>query len=229
MVFISPKNILVDFLRVNLTDPRARAEATNTENYDGGATVFQLTPTSGTVSCITSVKIGGTSQNKWKDFWYDVQNEKVIFYSNTTAGVNNVEVKYKYGTTNWIFPDKAKVSLSASSFPRINVLVVGGSGERLGQYNSDIESVTHFQIDLWTKENQIQTIDSIKYSGDKLSEYLAHQVMKSFRSNEDDLFPALYNYTPVGVPRDFGFDNEIECFHTVVEVELKGINVGEAY
>ena len=228
MVFISPKNVIVDFLRVRMTDPRSRAETSQTEEFDGGSTDFSLTPTAGTMSCITSVTVGGTAQVKYEDYWIDWQNQKVIFYSNTASGTNNVDITYKRGTSNWIYPDKAKVSLSRTAFPRINVLVVGGTGGRLGQYNSDIESSIHFQIDIWTKENQPQTIDSVKYEGDKLAEYLAHQIMGAFRSYENDLHPELYNYTPIGIPRDMGFDTELECFHTIVEVELKGINVSES-
>jgi len=227
MVFISPKNILVDFLRVKLTDPRERAEDTNNETFDGGGTEFSLTPTSGTLSGITSVQIDSVEKTKWKDYYIDFQNQKVIFYSATPSGTDNISITYKQGTTNWIYPDKAKKTLSRTAFPRINLLVVGGSGERLGQYNSDVESVMHFQIDIWTKENQTFTIDSIKYEGDKLAEYLAHQIMKSFRAYENELHPELYNYTPIGIPRDLGFNQEMECFHSIVEVELKGINVSE--
>jgi len=227
MVFISPKNVLVEFLRNRLTDPRNRAEDSTTEEFDGGGTEFSLNPPSGTMSCVNSVTVDGSTQTKWKDYYIDFQNQKIIFYNATAAGADNVDITYKYGSTNWIYPDKAKKTLSKTSFPRINILVVGGSGGRLGQYNSDVESVMHFQIDIWTKENQTFTIDSIKYEGDKLAEYLAHQIMKSFRAYEDDLHPELYNYTPIGIPRDLGFNQEMECFHSIVEVELKGINVSE--
>jgi len=227
MVFISPKNVLVDFLRVKLIDPRERAENTNNETFDGGGTEFSLTPTSGTMSGITSVQVDSVEKTKWKDYYIDFQNQKVIFYSATSSGTDNVSITYKQGTTNWIYPDKAKKTLSRTAFPRINLLVVGGSGERLGQYNSDVESVMHFQIDIWTKENQTFTIDSIKYEGDKLAEYLAHQIMKSFRAYENELHPELYNYTPIGIPRDLGFNQEMECFHSIMEAELKGINVSE--
>jgi len=227
MVFLSPKNVLVDFLRNILVDPRARAEDSNTETFNGGSTDFSLTPTVGTASCVSSVTVDSVVQTKWDDYRWDQQNQKVIFYSNTASGTNNISVTYKQGTTNWIYPDKAKKTLSKTAFPRINILVAGGSGERLGSYRSNIESVIHFQIDVWTKENQIQTIDSVKYGGDKLAEYLAHQIMKAFRAYEDYLHPELYDYTPVGIPRDMGFNKELECFHTIVEVELKGIDVGE--
>jgi len=227
MVYISPKNVVVDFLRNRLIDPRARAEATNSETFDGGSTTFQLTPTSGSVSCVSSVVVTGVTQTKWKHYWWDQQNQKVIFYSNTASGTDNVVISYKQGTSNWIYPDKAKNSLSKIAFPRINILVVGGNGERVGQYNSDVESAIHFQIDIWTKEEQVFTIDSIKYSNDKLSEYLGLKIMAAFRNYEADLHPELYNYTSLSIPRDMGFDSELECFHTIVEIELKGINVSE--
>lgn len=227
MVFISPKNIIVDFLRHRLTDPRSRAETSQTETFDGGSTDFSLTPTAGTMSCITAVTVDDAAQTKWADYYIDVQNQKVIFYSDTASGTDNVSITYKRGSSNWIYPDKAKETLSRTSFPRINILVVGGSGKRIGQYNSNVESTIHFQIDIWTKENQKQTIDSVVYANDKLSEYIAYEITKAFRSNVDDLHPELYNFTLLGTPRDLGYNQEMQCFHTIVEVELKGIDVGE--
>lgn len=227
MVYISPKNIIVDFLRHRLTDPRVRAETSQTEEFNGGGKTFSLTPDAGTISCITLVTVDGTTQTKWDDYYIDPQNQKVIFYSNTAAGTNNVDITYKRGTSNWIYPDKAKKTLSKTSFPRMNVLVVGGTGKRVGQYDSNIESSIHFQIDIWSKENQKQTIDSVVYANDKLAEYLAYEVTKAFRAYENDLHPALYNYTLLGTPRDMGYNQEMQCFHMIVEIELKGIDVSE--
>ena len=227
MVFISPKNIIVDFLRHRLTDPRARAEDSRTEEFNGGGATFSLTASVGKMSCITAVTVDGTTQIKWADYYIDFQNQKVIFYSNTAGGTNNVDITYKQGTSNWIHADKVRESLSRTAFPRMNVLVVGGTGERLGQYNSNIQSVIHFQVDVWAKENQKQTISSVVYANDKLSEYFAYEVTKAFRAYVDDLHPALYNYTLLGTPRDLGYNQEMQCFHTVVEFELKGIDVSE--
>jgi len=227
-MFISPKQIVVEFLRHRLTDPRARAETSQTEEFNGGGTTFSLTPTSGSVSCITGITVDAVAVEKWKDYYLDFQNEKVIFYSATGAGVNNVDITYKRGTTNWIYPDKAKTSLGSTSFPRLNILLVGGSGERLGQYNSNIESVLHFQVDVWAKENYIATIDSVKFEGDKLAEYIGYQVTKAFEDYINDLHPQLYNYTLLSPPRDMGFNKEYQCFHVIVEFELKGIDTGES-
>ncbi len=229
MVFISPKTVLVDFMRVNLTDPRARAEASTTEEFNGGGKTFTLSAPSGAAQCIILVTVTGTTQTKWKDYYWDQQNQKIIFFSNTAGGTDNVDITYKYGATNWVYPDKAKKPLGSTSFPRMNVLSPGGTGERLGQYNSDVESAITFQIDIWTKENYTPTISLVIYEGDKLSEYLAYEVTRIFRAGEDDLHPALYNYTILGTPRDMGFDPEMQSFHKIVEVEMKGINVGEPY
>jgi len=226
-MFISPKNVIVDFLRRRLTDPRSRAEISQTEEFNGGGKTFSLTPTEGTMSCVISVTVDDTEQTKWRHYWIDFQNQKIIFYSNTAGGTNNVDIIYKRGKSNWIYPDKAKETLSRIAFPRINILVVGGSGTRLGQYNSNIESTIHFQIDIWTKENQKQTISSIVYEGDKLAEYIAYQITKAFRAYESDIYESLYNYTLLGTPRDLGFNQETECFHKIVEVELRGIDVSE--
>lgn len=227
--YINPKDIIVDFLRAKLTDPRSRSEDTNMEEFNGGGTEFELTAPEGKVQCITNVSVDGTTKVKWKDYYIDNQNQKVVFFTNTSSGTNNVDITYKYGTTSWIFPDKPKNSLSATSFPRMNILSVGGTGERLGRYDSDVESSSNFQIDLWTKEDQIFTVDSIKYSGDRLGTYLAYEVTKAFKTYMDDLHPAFYNLTLTSTPRDMGFDPELQCYHKVVECELKGINVGESY
>ena len=60
--YLDPEDIISDFLRVNLTDPRDRAEASNTNTFDAtsGQTSFTVTPTTGTsVSCVTAVTVEG--------------------------------------------------------------------------------------------------------------------------------------------------------------------------
>lgn len=179
------------------------------------------------MSCITLVTVDAVEQTKWKHYYIDAQNQKVIFYSNTAAGTNNVDITYKQGTSNWIYPDKAKETLSKTSFPRINILSPGGTAERVGQYDSNVQSAMRFQLDVWTKENQPQTIDSVVYEGDKLAEYLSYEITKAFRAYVEELHPALYDYSLLGTPRDMPFNQEMQCFHKITEIELKGIDVSE--
>ncbi|MFW6173519.1 MAG: hypothetical protein ACOC5T_07235 [Elusimicrobiota bacterium] len=227
-MFISPKVVLQDFLRNNLTDPQSRAEETKTETFDGDATEYTLNPDSGKkFYAIKSVKVEGTTKSKWKDYYIDMQNSKVIFFSTTPSGTGNVEIEYKQGQTNWIYTDKPRQDLSSDSFPRVSITSLGGQGERVGQYNSNIQTAIPFQIDIWTKENQVFEIENHKYEGDKLGEYLAYKITKAFEDNENEIHPQLYNYTLLQSPRDLEFDKEIECFHTIVEIELNSLDAGE--
>lgn len=223
---LSPKDVIVDFLRANLVDPRARAEASTTQEFDGGSTDFSLTAPSGSVSAVTAVTVDGTAQVKWKDYRYDKQNQKVIFFSNTAGGTDNVDITYKYGTSNWIYPDKPLTTLGSTSFPRVNVLVVDGTGDRLGSVRSDVQSTVIYQIDFWAKEDDIFTISSIKYSGDQLAEYIGLKAIEAFRSSAEDVHPPMFNYKP-GYLRDLPFDVELQSHHKVFELEMNSINIGE--
>ena len=222
---IPPKNIIVDLLRVYLTDPRSRGEALNTETLDGGSSEYTLTPTSGKVQCITSLKIDGTAQKKWKDYIWDAQNQKVIFNGNTSSGTGNIEIIYKQGT-GWIFPDKPIKELSTTSFPRLNVIQNPGTGLRMGPNSAPVESAVPFQIDVWTKPKYIATIDSVKYEGDRLAEYFAIKSSKVFEEHEEDLYPVMHDVVLSTTIQDMPFDSETQSYHKLFIVQLNGINMG---
>jgi len=231
MAYLNPKFLIVDFLRRRLTDPRDRAETSKTESFTATAsqTEFSLTPTTDSkLSTITSITDNTTAVTKWQDYYIDFRSQKVVFFTGRTAG-HTISIIYKEGTTNWIYWDKPDETLSKTAFPRIDVIVVSGSGKRLGQYEAEVESNIHFQIDVWTKEkqnDQIFTIDSVKYTGEALSEYLAYKVLEALEDYESDLFPALYGYTPVGIPRSMPFNESLQCHHKTVEFIINGLEIG---
>lgn len=222
---ISPKDIIVDLLRIHLTDPRARGEALNTENLDGGSSEYTLTPTTGKAQCITSLSIDGTPQKKWRDYIWDHQNQKVIFNGNTAVGTGNVEIIYKQGS-GWIFPDKPIKELGVNSFPRLNVIQNPGTGLRMGANTAPVESAVPFQIDVWTKPNYVATIGEIKYEGDKLAEYFAIQCSKVFEDHEEDLHPVLHDVVLSTTIQDMSFDAETQSHHKLFIVQLNGIDIG---
>ena len=230
MVYISPKNILVDFLRKNVTDPRGRITTTSdTFTATASQTTFSLTPTTGkSLSHVISVTSNSVAQSKWEDYYIDFKNETIVFYTGIGIGLS-VVVSYGEGTTNWIYPDKPNTELTAISFPRMNVLVVSSPGTRLGNYEAPVEAVPRIQVDIWTKEKQdgqIFTIGGNKYTGEELGEYLAYQVTEAFENNESELFPAIYGYDPVGMPPDLPFDDELQCHHKIVEFICRGMHLG---
>jgi len=230
MAYLSPKAIIVDFLRKNVTDPRARITSkSNTITATAGQTSFSITPTATySLSHITSVTVAGTASTKWEDYYIDFKNEKIIFFTGLTVG-QAVVITFGEGTTNWIYPDKPNKKLNALAFPRINIMIIGAPGARLGNYEAPVEAVPRVQVDIWTKEkqdNQIFTIGSDKYTGENLAEYLSYKITEAFEDNEKELFPALYGYDPIGMPPDLPFDEELQCHHKVVEFLCRGLDLG---
>lgn len=225
--FVTPKDIIKNFLRARLTDPRARSEATSTESFTATAGqtsyTFDSVP-SGTVQVVTSVTIDTVSQKAYSTFYVDYQNQKIYFTALTVG--QEVEITYKYGTNNWIYTDKPFKDLSATAYPRISIMDVSGSGKRLGQYNAEVEGSLNFQIDIWAKKDQTFTISNYVYEGQILTEYISLQITKQFEENIDDLHPILYNYIPNSMPRDQPYELDRDSFHRILEINLKGLKIG---
>lgn len=231
-MYINPKYILVEFLRNRLIDPRiSRRPVSNSNSLiaEAGQVKFNvICSEENSLSHIVSVKVNSVEKKKWQEYYIDPQNEQIIFYSGLNEG-DTVDIDFFEGTTNWIYWDKPVKTLGEESFPRIAVLVVSGNGNRLGNYEAPIESIIHFQIDIWTKEkaaNQIFLIDGAKYTGEALAEYLAYKITEVLEDYESDMFPALYNYTLNQAPRTLPFDEVYQAHHQVVEPEMTGLSVG---
>lgn len=224
---IDDTDIITDFLRTHLTDPQARAEASRTENITAtaGQTTITLSPTVGTVSAITAVTVEGATKNKWADYFWDYQNQKITFYTALTLD-DAVVITYKQGTSNWIYADKPDDKLSEDSWPRIEIYTLSGGSKRLGNYQADIQSQPTVNISVWAKDRQVFTINGNKYSNNYLSRYIAYRIMDAFEDNEGDMDPVLYDFEIVGTPRAAPYSPEYQCYHTVMEVNYKGIKMG---
>lgn len=225
--YVDPEDIITDFLRVRLTDPKARAEALDTDNVTAtaGQTEITLVPPSGSVSCITALTVNAVAQVKWRDYFWDYQNQKVTFF--TALSLNDaVAITFKYGTTNWIYSDKPDEELSATSFPRISLFTVSAPGNRLGQFEADVEGSPIIQIDIWSKDGYIATISSRDYSNNYLTRYFGNQITRTFEKFESDLHPELYAYRPVSGPRTAPYSHEYQAFHSIVEINVKGLKLG---
>ena len=220
------KNVIVEFLRSKLTDPRSRAESLVTDTFSGTgvAQICTLTPaTNNHAYAITDVSVDSSSVSKWVDYNIDMQNQNI---SGTFAsGTDNIVVTYKTGTTNWIYSDLAKTSLKTSSYPRINVSVVGSNGDFLGSYKSEIIETVHFQTDIWVKEDYIYNDGTNKWTGSHLALYLARQIVKQFEDYNNDLYPILFNFMLLNM-RDAVWESDRECCHVILEFQMDGISLG---
>jgi len=224
--YIDPEDVISDFLRVNLTDPRGRAEAIDTNNFTAtaGQTEFTISKTGSTVQCITEVTVNAVVKKKWIDYFWDYQNFKLTFF--TALSLNDaVVVTFKYGSTNWIYSDKPNGNLGATSFPRIEVFSTGGPGEKIGNYDAPVHSEPSLQIDCWARDGQQWTIGGKIYSNEYLGRYLANQVKFALEDNEETLFGIFYEYSFNG-PRAAPYSEEFVSYHSVIDVTLQGTGVG---
>jgi len=227
MVRYEPKWILADFLRARITDPRTRlASTSDTFTATNDQTSYTLTPTTGKrVHSITAVTVAGVTQSKWGEYYIDTQNQKMILVTGATTG-QTVIVTYLEGTTDWIYPDKPKESLAATSYPRISIMIITSPGNRQGKYDADVEYNIHFQVDVWAAEGQTFTISGKVYEGDELTHLLGMLVCEVLRRYEDDMYPKMYDYQPITGPRDLPFDKDHGVFRSTVEFKLKTLNLG---
>jgi len=226
---MEPKELIVEFLRSRLTDPRSRNFLkTETFTGDGSTTEYTLSPDSDfNIFYIKSIKVDGSELNKWEDYTFDTSfQDKTITFSTAPSNGSSIEITYGQGTTSWIYPDLAKVELSASQYPRINVLVINSTGTRLGNYTSDIGNVERYQVDIWVKENYYYTYNNRVYEGDKLAMLLARQISEAFKNYINDLYPKLHDYRYLNL-RDAVWEVERQCFHVIFEFEIRGENLGE--
>jgi len=225
--YLNVEDVISDFLRTFMIDPRNRAEdsISNTFSATASQTIFEITPTVGSVSCITKLTVNGSEKTKWKDYFWDYQNSKVTFYDALTLA-DVVIVTFKQGITNWIYSDRPDEALKDASFPRISIFTTGGGGNKIGGYKADIDSKPSIQIDCWAKIAQPFTIDGRKYSNEYLGRYLGNKVVDAFDDNEDVMFGVFYDFDLVGYPRGGPYSEEYAAHHTVVEVRVKGLHLG---
>ena len=172
--------ILVDHLRTHITDPRGRDTNTGTESAAATAsqTTFSITvPSSNHLSCVTEVRVDASVQSKWLDYYIDHQNKQVVFYTALSGG-ESVEIDYKYGTRLWIHPDRPstddtnKVLTDAEEWPRISVILSGGTGQPLARRGGDTEDSLLILVEVRAKEKYRPTIDGVTYDAQGLTKYL---------------------------------------------------------
>ncbi len=229
VILTRPDEIVVEFLKARLTDPRGRYTS-STDNFvaTAGQTVFTLTPATVTnlVRAIRTVTVDGTAQSKWQDYTIDLKNKQVTLLTGATLSDAVVVTYYDSASGgDWIYPDMPIATMGKTKFPRVSVEIVNKMGARNGSYQSDISNLVHFQIDVWTKEGYSKTYDGKNYTEQDLAEYLAHQTESAFIDYIDDLYPKLYDYDEAAF-NNMSFDEASQTFRHKQEFILSGVNVG---
>lgn len=224
---ISPKQIIVDFLRVFIEDPKHRNDTVKEQVFilqdvvDGIITINS----NKSISHINYIELNNIKLKKWQDYIPIFKIGQVKLLKN--IDINDViKINYSVGDTNWIYDDKLAKNLSFNSFPRINLFIVSSTTERLGNTKAPVRTSITFQIDIWTKESSVFDYKNNKYSGDELGEVIGYEIQKAFEENEDYFFPILDELSIIQSIRDLPFNQEFQCFHKHLDINLKMLNIG---
>lgn len=185
-----PIKIFENFLRSRLSELTrvglSNRQTIDSESFDGtGAqTIFNLTIKPYAVNSIT---IDGTEVYPYTDFNIDLDLQKIKFRSAPGIGTDNVVISFEKGAT-WVYADKAREDLKKPSYPRIGMVTISEPGSFKEMGSTAMNTIVTVQFDILAYRNQQITIGSeSKYDND-VSEYLARQLVKSFK---DGLNPYL--------------------------------------
>jgi len=229
-ILIDPEEIIIEFLRNHVTDPRNRFSSdSDSFTATSGQTVFVLTPSDSShlVRSIISVSLNGSVLEKWQDYDIDLRDKEVIL-KNGASEDDSVVVSYNASASGdeWIFPNRPISSLGQTNFPRISVEVNDIGSARSGNYDSALNDDVSFRIMVHVKDNYSTTVSGKKYSKQDLCNYLGMRVKKAFREYINELYPKFYDY--IGLTSSpLPFDEESQVYLYVQDVQLSGVNVGE--
>jgi hypothetical protein len=224
-----PEDIVVEFIRANVSDPRARYTIEDdTFTATSGQTEFVLTPSTVTnlIRCIKEVAVNDVVLYKWQDYKIDLKNKKVILNEGATLN-DKVDVEYCCSASGdeWVYPGMPISTMSASKFPRISVSVVNKLGDRLGSYQAPLDNKVLFQVDVWTKEGYKPTYDGELFTEQDLADLVAEEVENAFIEEINDLYPKFYDFVGLAFSQ-FPFDKDSQTFRHKQEFSLNGVNVG---
>jgi hypothetical protein len=228
-----PEEIIVDFLRRRITDPRSTSRHTATSDTFSGTGSVQtltLTPTSGNaVQVVTGLTATSVSKKKYQDYDYDLRAKTVT--GTFTSGTANVVVSYDEGTTDWIYSDDPYIELAPSSYPRIRVWKTDENGDRQGSEATSTPAPfvgdCQFQVDIYVRnDRQTFTIGGKVYVNEALLQYLARQVIEAFRLYVDDLYPKLHDIRILS-SRPFPFDKDRQAFRWTILFSATSSVIGQ--
>jgi len=189
MNITEPEDIIVNFLRANLSELTRLDEDGNTisnrqtlrtETFDGDNLETEFVMTNNT-TCFKTVSVGGSELVPYKDYQIDINNKKVTFTNAPATGTDNIEVIY-YSGNNWIYPDKPRDNIGKTTYPRIGIVTLTQPNpfKGIGDYDKRVNNT--FQIDVLGHKDQFCQIDSENVPAERYVKYLARKVIDTIAS-----------------------------------------------
>lgn len=182
------KEMIMEFLRKNVSDPRGdRTMTAQQDPFSGHTDETEFTLAQIPISHIESVTVDGSAQQKWLDYDIDLglsRSDKVGKITLHTATSLDVVVDYKTASegNQWIYPDKPEIKLPANQFPRISVFDISRTVRRRHIGAGQIKTIEDIilQVSVWIKYQHIIEMGDYRYSHNALASKLTSDVEAAF-------------------------------------------------
>lgn len=165
-MYINTEEAIAEFLRSQITDPRtsrAYSDKTDTLSGTGSETQFKLSTAS--ARYIESITVDAVLLDRFKDYNYDLGYGTadlkctVTFTVAPSLNTGNIVIVYKYGGTEWIYPDYPDFAqLGETSYPRISVIKIDKPASLLGSSSEYMKRSGIYQLDVWVSSEQFHTV-----------------------------------------------------------------------
>jgi len=118
----------------------------------------------------------------------------------------------------WIYPDYPRVD---ASFPRIAILHMGTYRTEIGVGGKGDRHTHLFEISVWVDTKSEATIDTEKYKGNKLREYIGDKVIKTLIDKRKDL--RVYNILDIYLreARNLPYDPDTRLWRKNIIIEVQ--------
>lgn len=175
------KTAFMNMLRKRVTDPADRTKTSATDEFTGNGILTSFELTNNSLVYINTVTVDGVPQRILRD--YEIYFGKArgdkpqVIFLTAPADDAVISINYYYGS-NWIYFGYPQVE---ATMPRIGMLA--RDGQMIPAGVGDIEHFTYpkFNILVSVRSGVEYNINGIKYSGEKLLDYLTDQIRKAVR------------------------------------------------
>jgi hypothetical protein len=249
---VKPKDVFCEFLRMAYKEPARsglskRHTTVTGESKSPAAAATDITVTNAKLLCINSVTVDAATKYKYLDFDVDLLNNKIVFKA-AFAGTETVLLGYDYNANglSWIYPanpEKDRASnLVRTDYPRVVIAELDSSDAFIGMNSDKQLSSVILSVDVATKKG-LKATNYVRIKKDGTTETITATTMnanlvdvltlgiknaikrkwrtqmKAYFFPSDNMFKGV---TPLQI------DNDIGLFRKVLDVQIKGFDLGEA-
>lgn len=220
-------DILTTILRNKIPDPAGRG-SDKAEAFTGNGATKSFPLANKLLTNVYSVSLNGVENIEFVDYdtVYDNPAEPnsypAVVFEIAPPSEASIEVSYHIGET-WVyqaFPEEEFTGPRISLFHISSREELFALGLRETPTTKATKIVTWLQVDVWAKRGEIYTIDGLKYSGNKLKDWIADKVVDSLTQNRTLLKKQGLENFNLRMGRDIDYEERTGIYRKLLDWEF---------